>query len=138
MQSGMLRPLCDAVYRVPHNCNVVQRVVVLSSVTQHRTSKPKREIREPATFAGLNAFAMRHLGCLGVSSSEDEAASQTRVGCFGRAWRPQHGRHRLGKMQRCRRTELCPMRRTVWSRLLPKRPSLKEGSWRISTGMGCP
>ena len=22
--------------------------------------------------------------------------------------------------------------------LLPKRPSLKEGSWRTSTGMGCP
>ena len=26
MQSGILRPLCYAVYQVPHNCNVAQRV----------------------------------------------------------------------------------------------------------------
>ena len=25
MQSGMLRPLFDAIYQMPHNCNVVQR-----------------------------------------------------------------------------------------------------------------
>ena len=72
MQSGILRPLCYAVYHVPHNCNVVQRVGVLSSVAQHRTSKPKRDIREPATFAGLSAFAMHGRRWLGLTDGEDE------------------------------------------------------------------
>ena len=72
VQSGILRPPCNAVYQVPHNCNVIQRVGVLSSVAQHRTSKAKREIREQATFAGLSAFAMHEHGWLGVYDSEDE------------------------------------------------------------------
>ena len=86
MQSGILRPLCNAVYQVPHNCNVVQRVGVLSSVTQHRTSKPKREIREQATFAGLSAFAMHEREWSGVSDSEDEQPLCASAVCMGLLW----------------------------------------------------
>ena len=71
VQSGSLRPLCHAVCQVPHNCNVIQRVGVFSSVAQHRTSKQKREIREQATLAGLSTFDMHERGWLGVSDSED-------------------------------------------------------------------
>ena len=89
---------CFAVYQVSHNCNVVQRVGVFSSLAWHRTSKPKREIREPATFAGLSAFAMHGRGWLGVSDSEDEqpfcasAAHKQGTSLETSAWMAQAGK----------------------------------------------
>ena len=102
-----------------HNCNVMQRVGVLSAFAQHRTSKPKREIREQATFAGLRAFAMHERGWLGVSDSEDEqplcASAAHKQGWAAVDELGDFSMDDTGWQDvACRRTALWRMRRTVW------------------------
>ena len=48
MQSGILRPLCYAVYQVPHNSNVVQRVGKHIS-----SSAPNASSNEPSNDTGI-------------------------------------------------------------------------------------
>ena len=50
-----------------HTAIVVKRVGVLSSLAQRRTSRPKREIREPGPLAGPSALAQED----GAVSSEE-------------------------------------------------------------------
>ena len=49
MQIGILRPLCDAIYQVPHNCNVVQRVGkhIFSFAPNSCSNEPRKDTSIP-------------------------------------------------------------------------------------------